>query len=98
MVRLAKPLVLLLALVVLLGMANTALADRVTGVVIGMGGSIVVRGDDARFYNFRVIANSNFRLNGSQVQFTDLQVGDRVAVLYDDNDGFLIIREMDGQR
>jgi hypothetical protein len=101
MIRLARSLVCAVALVALLTIAGTAQADEITGTIVILGtygDALTVMGDDRNVYSFHVIANSNARLNGSQVQIANLQSGDRVRVLYDNKDGYLILKEIDAQR
>jgi hypothetical protein len=54
--------------------------------------------DNRNIYSFHVMPNSNARLNGSQVQIVNLQSGDRVRVLYENKDGYLILKEIDAER
>jgi hypothetical protein len=101
MIRLSKSLSCAVALLVLLGIAGPAQASELTGTIIGVGlfaDSVTVMDDNRNIYNFDVIANSNARLNGSQVQIANLRPGDRVRVLYDNRRGHLTIRQIDARR
>jgi hypothetical protein len=101
MIRFSKSLVCVIALLVLFGVAGVALADEMTGTIARVGvfeDGIAVRDENGQVYTFRVIANSNARLNMSQVRISSLQAGDRVRVLYDNKDGTRIIKEIDAER
>src|SRR5262245_5104498 len=100
MSRSSQSLVLFLTLSWLVGVTNVAQADQITGRIIQVGAfldgmsGIVVRGDDGQNYVLNLVANTNARVNGSQVMPVNLRAGDRVMVLYDYNGTTLIAKDI----
>lgn len=101
MLRLQKPVVCLLAILILLAVTGPVLANEMNGTITQISAFenvIVVKDGNFKVFTFNVVANSNGRVNLEQVAPLSLKVGDRVTVTYDDNAGKLVIKEIVADR